>query len=97
MAMASLPFSNNLSTSCSATLPPNANRYVRTDFSADGAARAFPGIFPNGKEISLTVDFLTHSQEFFRAGNGTQPATFTTFSIDLNLRHHINCALGLSF
>jgi hypothetical protein len=66
-------------------LPPNANRHVRTDFSADGASRASPGIFPNGKEISLTVDFLTHSQEFFRAGNGAQPATFTPFSIDLNL------------
>ncbi len=49
--------------SLSPSLPPNSNRYIWTDLTAEGATRAGLMIITNDKEIPLTVYFFSHPDQ----------------------------------
>jgi hypothetical protein len=70
------------------SLPPDSNRDIRTDFSTDCAAGTSPVVFPDDEEISLPIDLLSYPNQFLRARNRAEPATFATLSINFDLRHH---------
>jgi hypothetical protein len=89
MAMASFPFTNNVSGCCSPTLSPNSDSDIRTDFSTDGTAGTYLIVFPNHKEVSLPVDLFAHPNQFLRARDRAEPATLTTLSINFDFRHYL--------
>jgi hypothetical protein len=88
MAMASFPFTNNLSVFCSPTLPPNSYRHIRTDLSTEGATRAGLIAIPDHKEVSLSVDLLSNPDQVLGARDRAEPTTLTSLFINLNFGHH---------
>jgi hypothetical protein len=78
------------------SLPPDSNRDIRTDFSTDCATGTSPVVFPDDEEISLPIDLLSYPNQFLRARNRAEPATFAALSINFDLRHGSHpAALGL--
>lgn len=69
------------------TLLPDLDGNIRADLTADGAAGAGPLIVPANIEVSLPVDFLSGPDQSFRAGDGAEPASLTTFNVNFDLRH----------
>jgi hypothetical protein len=69
------------------TIPPYSNGDIGTDFSADGATRACLIFIPTDVKISLTIDFLSDSNQGFRTGDGTESAAFTSLTIYFDFSH----------
>ncbi len=88
IATASFPLTSIFSGPVPLTLPPHTNRYIRTDLSAEGTTRACFILIPTDVKISLAIDFVSHSNQSFRTGDGTQPTSLASLSINLNLGHH---------
>jgi hypothetical protein len=67
---------------------PDPEGNIGTDLSADGATGTGSLIIPADIEISLPVDLLPDPDQFFRTGNGAEPAPLTAFNVNLDFGHH---------
>jgi hypothetical protein len=63
--------------------------HVRANSPAEGACRAFTGIFADDEVIALLIEIRGHADDLFGTGDKTELASLASFFINSDFSHWI--------